>query len=109
MYIVKFVPHSRFDFDQMQMDQSRLTPVWKPRYAGVTGTFDVFNYTAEYKMLSKHQELLSDIVERYADNYKTSKQSESQFRSRFGMLLDFCIQHCLKILDLSIIILILEY
>lgn len=89
MYIVKFVPHSRFDFDQMQMDQSKLTPVWKPRYAGVTGTFDVFNYTAEYKMLSKHQELLSDIVERYADNYKTSKQSESQFRSRFWNVVGF--------------------
>ena len=89
MYVVKFVPHSQFEFDQMQMDITKLTPVWKPRYAGVNGTFDVFNYTAEYKMLSKHQEMLSDIVERYSINYKTSKQSESQFRSRFWNIVGF--------------------
>lgn len=89
MYTVKFEPHSQFEFEQMQMELSRLTPVWKPRYSGVNGTDCVYNYTAEYKMLSKHQELLSEIVEKYAVSYNSAKQSESQFRSRFWNVVGF--------------------
>ena len=89
MFETIFTPHTEFDFDQMNIEKSRLKKVWKPRYAGVNQDAVTYNYVVEYKMLSKHKELLSAIVEKYAKNFQTSKQSESQFRTRFWNVVGF--------------------
>lgn len=54
-----------------------------------TTSSTVYNYTAEYKMLEKHKDLLTQIVDKYALKYNTSKQSESQFRSRYWNVVGF--------------------